>query len=627
MVLNPVISKLVGKRVVLASASPRRREILTNVGLRFEVVPSWFRETLDKSSFKMPYDYATETAREKALEVAKRMHLKHLKTPDIVIGADTIVSIDGDILEKPADKQAAHTMLSRLSNKEHSVFTGVVIIQCSCKNDNQLETKIDDFYEETKVKFSDLSEELLWEYIHSGEPMDKAGGYGIQALGGMLVEYVHGDFLNVVGFPLNHFCKKLGEIYNPPVSQCIADHSIPSCEGLSDLQHDSENHKESETAEKKLKADQVGASEEVASGLSMVKPHSFPEAKGPAELLHSLPDAFTINEMNVKWLHKIGDLVDAFKASKVLFTASKLKVFDVLSTQYGLHVSKVAQRLEATVEGTECLLDACVSLNLLKKSSGTSQVYKNTQFADTYLVSDSENSIHDYIIYANDHIWPLFTHLDSAIKEGSYGKTADNLFQNSEQTLSFMSAINCLIKVTGNDIVTAFDLSSFKTACDLGCAGALTYQMANAYQDMTLIVFNQPQMLEKIKYFQPQGQNLCRITFKEGDLFTDDLPEADLYILSNILHLWAEDEIDLLLSRLSQRCKPGGGLLLAELVLCDRKTKSSRAALQSLNTFVQSAGRERGGSEYRKLLNKYGFTAVQIKHTEAFLDAIFCIKQ
>uniref|UniRef100_A0A3B4AG75 Uncharacterized protein n=1 Tax=Periophthalmus magnuspinnatus TaxID=409849 RepID=A0A3B4AG75_9GOBI len=204
MVLSPVISKLVGKLVVLASASPRRQDILRNAGLRFEVVPSWFKETLEKGLFTAPHEYAVETAKQKALEV------KHLKTPDMVIGADTIVSVDGLILEKPTDKDDAYRMLSSLSGKEHSVFTGVAIVLCHGKEDYQLI----DFYEETKVKFADLSEDMLWEYINSGEPMDKAGGYGIQALGGMLVEYVHGDFLNVVGFPLNHFCKQLGLIYN-----------------------------------------------------------------------------------------------------------------------------------------------------------------------------------------------------------------------------------------------------------------------------------------------------------------------------------------------------------------------------------------------------------------------------
>uniref|UniRef100_A0A673KMD1 Acetylserotonin O-methyltransferase-like n=1 Tax=Sinocyclocheilus rhinocerous TaxID=307959 RepID=A0A673KMD1_9TELE len=192
MLLNPVISRLSGKLVVLASASPRRLEILSNAGLRIEVVPSWFKETLDKSLFKNPYDYAVETAKQKALEVAHRMPFVSY----IVIGADTVVTVDGLILEKPTDKQDAYRMLSRLSGKEHSVFTGVAIVLCHDKSGIQ------------KLNLP-LSEEMLWEY--SGEPMDKAGGYGIQALGGMLAEYVRGDFLNVVGFPLNHFCKKAEE--------------------------------------------------------------------------------------------------------------------------------------------------------------------------------------------------------------------------------------------------------------------------------------------------------------------------------------------------------------------------------------------------------------------------------
>ncbi|XP_043548284.1 probable bifunctional dTTP/UTP pyrophosphatase/methyltransferase protein isoform X2 [Chiloscyllium plagiosum] len=627
MVLNPVISKLNGKCVVLASASPRRREILNNVGLRFEVVPSWFNETLDKSSFEMPYNYAIETAKEKALEVAKRMHLKHFRTPDIVIGADTIVSIDGDILEKPVDKQHAHAMLSRLSNKEHSVFTGVAVVLCSCKIDNQLETKITVFHEETKVKFSDLSEELLWEYIHSGEPMDKAGGYGIQALGGMLVEYVCGDFLNVVGFPLNHFCKTLGEIYSPPVSYCIADHAVASLEDTHDLQQDSANHRGNEIAGKKPNSDQTAVSEKVANSPSTEKPNGIPKVKGPAVLHHNVTNISTETEANVAWLRKIADLVNGFKASKVLFTASKLKIFDALSTQDGLEISEISQRLETTLDGTKCLLDACITLNLLEKAPGTSQLYKNTQLANTYLVSSSENSLHDYIVYANDHTWPYFTHLASVIKEGAHRTKADDLVQNSEQTPTFISAVNCLIKVTGNNIVLAFDLSSFKTACDLGCTGALSYEMANAYQDMTFVVFAQPQMLERIKRFQPQGQNLCQISFREGDIFKDDLPEADLYILSNILHYWNEDEFDLILRKLSEKCKPGCGLLLVEHVLYDQKTRSSRAVLQALSTLVQSNRRERSESQCRKLLHNHGFINIQMKHTEPFLDAILCIKQ
>ncbi|KAG7268647.1 hypothetical protein CRUP_020967, partial [Coryphaenoides rupestris] len=124
-------------------------------GLRFEVVPSWFKETLDKRLFKAPQEYAVETARQKALEVARRMPFKHLKTPDIVIGADTIVTVDGLILEKPVDKQDAYRMLSRLSGKEHSVCTGVAIVLCHQRDNEEIDYQTIDFYEETKVKFHD----------------------------------------------------------------------------------------------------------------------------------------------------------------------------------------------------------------------------------------------------------------------------------------------------------------------------------------------------------------------------------------------------------------------------------------------------------------------------------------
>lgn len=623
MVLNAVISKLAGKRVVLASASPRRREILNNVGLRFEVVPSWFKETLDKSIFKTPYGYAKETAKEKALEVATRMHLKHFKTPDIVIGADTVVCIHGDILEKPANKQDAYNMLSRLSNEEHSVFTGVAIVQCIGKTSNQLETNVTLFHEETKVKFSELSEELLWEYIHSGEPMDKAGGYGIQALGGMLVEYVHGDFLNVVGFPLNHFCKKLAEINSSLESQSTASNATSSGSVNQDKMMD---------AEKGLKSDQTTPMEAKPKGLGATPQNATTGAR-ESEVPDSLPRTSGHVEMN-EGLLKLADLVDGFKASKVLFTATKLKVFDVLSTQDGLEVSDIAQRLKTTVNGTERLLDACVSLGLVDKTPGTSQFYKNTKLANMFLVSDTANSVCDYISYNNDHIWPLFTQLDLAVKEGpnqcasTPGAKATDLFQNSEQMLSRMSAINSIIKVVGNDIVWAFDLSSFKTACDLGgVSGVLAYEMANAYQDMVLTLFNLPPLLENFKRFQRQSQNMSRISFQEGNIFTDDIPQAELYILGHVLHYWKEDKIDLLLSKLSHRCKPGCGLLLTEIVLYDRKTKPCRALLQNLGLMMESEGKERSGSEYRKLLHNHGFTNVHIKHTGTILDVIFCTKQ
>eukprot|EP00075_Anas_platyrhynchos_P013722 XP_027302975.1 N-acetylserotonin O-methyltransferase-like protein isoform X2 [Anas platyrhynchos] len=630
MALNPVLGKLVSKRVVLASASPRRQEILTNVGLRFEVVPSWFKETLEKSSFAAPYEYAVETAKQKALEVANRMHVKHLRTPDIVIGADTIVSVDEQILEKPVDKQDAYRMLSRLSGKEHSVFTGVAIIHCSSKG-NQLETEITDFYEETKVKFSDLSEELLWEYIHSGEPMDKAGGYGIQALGGMLVEYVHGDFLNVVGFPLNHFCKKLAELYYPPPKhtvQHIKHDSIPSVdtfENLSDGESESSNFTEHKGA-KKLDSSSMCPSRPVynCENSSSVRTDSMVplgNQNGASESAAKLPS-------------KIVDLMDGFKASKALFVASKLKVFDYLKTKGPLKAVDVANEVGTSVCGTERLLDACVALGLLEK---TSQGYSNTDSANTYLTSDGEYSLHGYIIHSNDHLWPLFTNLESAVREGSrqnhraFGRKAEDLFKDyyhsQEVKQRFMAAMHSIAHLTARDVATAFDLSQFKSTCDLGgCTGALAHELIQIYPNMKVTVFDLPEVIANISYFQPSEQCAAPVTFVSGDFFKDNLPEADLYILSRILHDWPDERIHVLLSKISAVCKPGCGILLAEMVLDDEKKNRSTALLQSLNMLVQTEGKERSGPEYRGLLEQHGFANVKIKLTGNLLDVILCIK-
>uniref|UniRef100_A0A8D2N8H3 Acetylserotonin O-methyltransferase like n=1 Tax=Zonotrichia albicollis TaxID=44394 RepID=A0A8D2N8H3_ZONAL len=580
MVLNPVLGKLVSKRVVLASASPRRQEILTNVGLRFEVVPSWFKETLEKSSFTAPYEYAVETAKQKALEVANRMHIKHMRTPDIVIGADTIVSVDKQILEKPVDKQDAYRMLSRLNGKEHSVFTGVAIIHCHSK-DNQLEMEVTDFYEETKVKFSELSEELLWEYIHSGEPMDKAGGYGIQALGGMLVEYVHGDFLNVVGFPLNHFCKKLAELYYLPSKHNIQHKkydSIPSVDTFENLSDgESSNFTERKVASK---LDHSGMH---SSGAAYTSENTSAVRTG---FTVPLENQNAVSQSAPKLPSKILELMDGFRASKALFVASKLKIFDHLKDKGPTKAVDIANYVGASVCGTERLLDACASLGLLEK---TPQGYSNTDSANTYLTSDGKYSLHGYIIHSNDHLWPLFTNLEFAVKEGSrqnhraFGKKADDLFKDyyhrQEVKQRFMAAMHSIARLTARDVATAFDLSQFKSACDLG-----------------------------------------------GDFFKDNLPEADLYILSRVLHDWPDEKIHVLLSKISAVCKPGCAVLLAEMVLDDEKKNRSTALLQSLNMLVQTEGKERSGSEYQALLEQHGFKNVKIRITGNLLDVILCVK-
>lgn len=186
------------KKFVLASSSPRRQEILRGIGIDFDVMPSRYEEIIIDIS---PYELVQRFAYEKANEVAKR-----IEGEKIVIAADTIVYANGNILGKPRDKEDATRMLKSLSNSIHSVITGVCVLDTSngnCYND----------YEETNVFFKELREEEIECYIESGEPMDKAGAYGIQGIGGLFVTKIQGCFFNVVGLPvykLNYLLGKMG---------------------------------------------------------------------------------------------------------------------------------------------------------------------------------------------------------------------------------------------------------------------------------------------------------------------------------------------------------------------------------------------------------------------------------
>lgn len=171
-------------KIVLASSSPRRKELLETAGISFEIDVEGVDETPIGNT---PEEKVCSIAEQKCAPVAAR------RKADCVIGADTVVSLDGDILGKPKDEADAKAMLRRLSGREHTVYTGVCIINA----DKKLV-----FCEATRVKFFELSQEDIDAYVSSGEPMDKAGAYGIQGLGCTLVEGICGDYFNVVGLPV-----------------------------------------------------------------------------------------------------------------------------------------------------------------------------------------------------------------------------------------------------------------------------------------------------------------------------------------------------------------------------------------------------------------------------------------
>ena len=183
-------------KVILASKSPRRVEILEKIVKEFEVVQSNFDEnTID---FKGDIEkYVKDLSRNKAIEVSKR-----LNEPSIVISADTVVFQDGKVLEKPKNEEDAFSMLSSLSGNTHKVYSGICLINTY---DDTVVTDCDC----TEVRFSELNPRQIRNYINSGEPMDKAGAYGIQGLGGAFVEGIKGCYYNVMGLPLNKLHKAL----------------------------------------------------------------------------------------------------------------------------------------------------------------------------------------------------------------------------------------------------------------------------------------------------------------------------------------------------------------------------------------------------------------------------------
>ncbi|KAF8941336.1 N-acetylserotonin O-methyltransferase-like protein-like protein [Dissophora ornata] len=192
------LNALNAKKVILASSSPRRKDILSQLGIKYTVLASTFPETLDKSLFNHPSDYVKENALQKALEVYERLKATG-HTPDLVIGADTVVAHNSQILEKPRSEQDAIEMLTSLSGSTHMVYTGVTLIAPPIDGSDNPRILID--VEGTEVRMQNLSRELIEAYVETKEPMDKAGAYGYQTTGCLLVKGINGCSWNVIGLP------------------------------------------------------------------------------------------------------------------------------------------------------------------------------------------------------------------------------------------------------------------------------------------------------------------------------------------------------------------------------------------------------------------------------------------
>jgi len=186
-----------GKRLILASSSPRRKEILQREEVEFEIIHS--SDIVEETLTSDPVEHVLILSREKAESVSSEAG------PGIILGADTVVVLDGEIMGKPTDPKDAFAILKKLSGRTHRVYTGLTLL-------NKYNGKTISDYDCTEVRFNRLEEQKITAYIATGEPMDKAGAYGIQGMGSFLVESIKGNLDNVIGLPTGKLREMLAQV-------------------------------------------------------------------------------------------------------------------------------------------------------------------------------------------------------------------------------------------------------------------------------------------------------------------------------------------------------------------------------------------------------------------------------
>jgi O-methyltransferase domain/Dimerisation domain len=326
------------------------------------------------------------------------------------------------------------------------------------------------------------------------------------------------------------------------------------------------------------------------------------------------------------------DLIEAFRRSKTMFTAVSMGVFDRLH-EAPAGAADLAALLGADAGAMARLLDACAALGLLEKREG---VYSNSAVAGTYLCSFSPHALTGYIRYSDEVLYPMWGRLVDAVREnaprwkqtfGVDGSIFSGFFRTDGAMRDFVRGMHGLGMLASPKVVEAFDLSGFGRIVDLGGAtGHLAMTACERYPGLHGVVFELPRAAALTREYLAGSPAAGRIEIVEGDFFQDHLPEADLYALGRILHDWSEPKIDFLLRRIAGRLSPGGALLIAEKLLDEDGVGPVPAAMQSLNMLVVAEGRERSLGEYRGLLERAGFSAVEGRRTGAYLDAILAVK-
>jgi acetylserotonin O-methyltransferase len=326
------------------------------------------------------------------------------------------------------------------------------------------------------------------------------------------------------------------------------------------------------------------------------------------------------------------ELIEAFRRSKAMFAAVSLGVFDALEPK-PRSANALAEELRVKADPLERLLDACVGLKLLRRHGAD---YENEPVASTYLCRSSAQTLTGYILYSDDVLFRLWTHMEDAVREGTprwkqafgvEGSIFDHFFRTEEAKETFVQGMHGLGIMSSPKVVEAFDLSQFRRMVDLGGAtGHLAIAACERNPELRAVVFDLPSVTEVARAYARVSKSAQRIEVEPGDFFSDELPDGDIFALGRILHDWSEEKIRALLARIYRRLPARGAILIAERLLSEDKSGPVSVQLQSLNMLMCTEGKERTLSEYRGLLEDAGFRNVQGRITGSTLDAVLATK-
>jgi acetylserotonin N-methyltransferase len=324
--------------------------------------------------------------------------------------------------------------------------------------------------------------------------------------------------------------------------------------------------------------------------------------------------------------------MDGFRASKAVFTAVSLGVFDHLH-ETSATCDELARNLKCNTDALERILGVCTGLRLLQRTGGH---YHNLPVASRFLRVASPETLSGYILYSDRISFRLWRHLEDAVREGShrweqeFGFTEgifNHLFATEREKLTFLAGMNGHGLLSSPAAVAAFDLGQFRRMVDLGGAtGHLVIAACRRYPSLRATVFDLPTVTPVTRSYVDQAGLQDRIEIQSGDFFTDPLPEADLYSVGRILHDWSEEKVHFLLRKICDHLPSGGGLLICERLLNEERDGPVSTYLQSLNMLLCTEGKERSPSEYESLTRNARFSTFEFRRTGQPVDVMLAIK-